>query len=58
MMMLDAVMARMVITFGICLILCGIMLIGYLVIERQDRRAKAERDKAIKRPPLRRGWDD
>ena len=57
-MMYDAIVTRLVITLGVCLILCGVMVIGYLVIERQDQRAKAERDKAPKRPPLRRGWDD
>ena len=57
-MMYDAIVTRLVITLGVCLILCGVMVIGYLVIERQDQRAKAERDKAPKPPPLRRGWDD
>ena len=58
MMMFDSILARLVITLGVCLILCGVMLLGYLIIERQEREAKDKRDKAPKRPPLRRGWDD
>jgi hypothetical protein len=56
--MFDSIVARLVIILGICLILCGVILLGYLAIARQEREARAERDKAPKRPPLRRGWDD